>query len=54
MNCSYFAIERRRTLKVIKKIKQKKNKDKYKTKIYKQASEEYITHAQWNIVGNFS
>ena len=54
MNCSYFAIERRRTWKVIKKIKHKKNKDKYKTKISKQASEEYITHAQWNIVGNFS
>ena len=51
MNCSYFAMERRRTFKVNKKIKQKNNKqaDKPKqneTKIYKRASEEYITHAQ--------
>ena len=32
MNCSYFAIERRRTLKVIKKIKQKKTKTNTKQK----------------------
>ena len=55
MNCPYFAMERRRTFKVNKKIKkkqkQKNNKqaDKPKqneTEIYKRASEEYITHAQ--------
>ena len=75
MNCSYFAMERRRTFTVNKKIKQikQKNKIKYKkktykqknnkqadkpkqnrTKIYKRANEEYITHAQWNIVRSFS
>ena len=67
MNCSYFAMERRRTFKVNKKknkrIKKQtktntntKNKTKNnkqadkpkqnKTKIYKRANEEYITHAQ--------
>ena len=67
MNCSYFAMERRRTFKVnkknikelkkkqkqiqIKKTKQKNNKQadkpkQNKTKIYKRANEEYITHAQ--------
>ena len=43
MNCSYFAMERRRTFKVNKKIKQKNNKQADKPK---RASEEYITHAQ--------
>ena len=67
MNCSYFAMERRRTFKVnkknikelkkkqkqiqIQKTKQKNNKQadkpkQNKTKIYKRANEEYITHAQ--------
>ena len=56
MNYSYFAIERHRTFKVNKKIKQKqtktntKSKEAHKpkqneTKIYQQANEEYITHA---------
>ena len=38
MNCSYFAMERRQTFTVNKKIKQikQKNKIKYKKKTYKQ------------------
>ena len=62
-------MERRRTFKVNKNKNKKKQKQKQiqktkkqtnkhtnqnKTKIYKQANEEYITHAQWNIVRNFS
>ena len=61
MNCSYFAIERHRTLKVNKKLNKNKQKQiqtktknnnkeahkpkQNKTNIYKQANEEYITHA---------
>ena len=71
MNCSYFAVERRRTFKANKKIKQKQTKtDTKKNNKKKQqrstqtktkqneniqkANEEYIPHAQWNIVRNFS
>ena len=72
MNCSYFAVEWRRTFKANKKIKQKQTKTDTKTKKTRKkqqrstqtktkqneniqkANEEYIAHAQWNIVRNFS
>ena len=52
-------IKQKNKIKYKKNIQTKKNKqaDKPKQnrrKIYKRANEEYITHAQWNIVRNFS
>ena len=55
MKCSYFAMERRRTFKVnkilknnttTKNSKQPGKPKQNKTKIYKRANEEYITHTQ--------
>ena len=63
----YQNIQGKQTIKTKKKQTNTKNKTKkqqtstqahkpkqHKTKIYKQANEEYITRAQWNIVRNFS
>ena len=51
MNCSYFAMERRRTLKTKKKQTNKNTQTNRQTKpkqkkIYKRASEENNTYAQ--------